>query len=123
MTPDEMARHLLSAASRAPKEARDEVADAVKRVQAGARRNAAAANRVHARGLAARIGSDIEAAGTRIEGEVGYDKVGQGNLGAILEYANGRTHNAPQRNLGRALDVEEPRFPLALGDMGERLIR
>lgn len=123
MTPDELSRLLLNAAGRAPAEMRRTVEAATKRVQDAAQRNARAANRVHARGLAATIGADVSAAGERVEGEVGYDKVGVGNLGAVLEYANGRAHNAPQRNLGRALDVEELRFPDAVGDMGERLLR
>lgn len=123
MTPDEMVRHLLSAAAKAPAEARDALDASARRVREGSQRNARAANRVHARGLAATVGSDVSPAGFRMEAEVGYNKGGVGNLGAILEYANGRTHNAPQRNLGRALEVEEPVLPESLGDMGERLLR
>lgn len=121
-TPDEFAAELTAIAGRVASEVRDVVDDAGKSVRNASRRNAQAANPVHARGVDKFINYDVEAAGTTIRAEIGYDKRGLGNLGAILEYANGGAQNSPQRNLGRAMDVEEPLFQRRLADIGERLL-
>lgn len=119
-TPEQFATILLNAAREAPGEAKDVVKDNAQQLRGNARRNAAAANPVHARAVPGTINFDVEGGG--LSAEIGYDKRGQGNLGAILEYANGGARNSPQRNLGRALDMQEPRFMDDLGDMGERVI-
>lgn len=121
-TPDQFAARLLSVVAKAPGETRDVTEQSARKVRDGARRNATAANPVHARGVVQHINYDVDPPGVLVGGEVGYDKRGQGHLGAILEYANGGARNNPQRNLGRALDLEEKTFPGALQQMGERLL-
>lgn len=53
-----------------------------------------------------------------LSGEVGPEKRGQGNLGPILE--NGSVHNPPHRDLGRALDNEEPKFLAEVSKIGKK---
>jgi hypothetical protein len=54
-------------------------------------------------------------AGMVIEAEIGYDKERRGgSLGNLLEFGGGGDKSPPHRDLGRALDVEEPRFEAAL---------
>jgi hypothetical protein len=43
-------------------------------------------------------------------------------LGNLLEYGGGGDHSPPHRDLGRALDAEEPRFTAALEALVEKLL-
>lgn len=72
----------------------------------------------HAPGAGAQINFDMIGA---TEAEVGYDKRGQGNLGAILEY--GSIHNPPHNDLGRALEAEAPVMVKYIGDAMDNLWR
>lgn len=118
-TPDQFVEVLKSVAVETAKEAHKVLADVAEDVQDQARRNARAANPSHAKNVHRYINRDIDG----LTAEIGYDKVDQGNLGAVLEYGNGRAHNAPQRNLGRALDAHEERFAQRLADAAERVLR
>lgn len=102
-----IARDLAAAAATAPVQAAAVVAKGAINVKDEARRNATASSGTHAALYPATIGYDITAGG--LAAEIGPARRGQGNLGPILEYGvNG--HNPPHRDLGRALDSEEPRF-------------
>lgn len=67
----------------------------------------------------AAISYDLSDAG--LEAEIGYDKDKRGgSLGNILEY--GSRKNPPHRDLGRALDTEEPRFEAAIEAAAGKLL-
>ena len=55
-----------------------------------------------------------------LDGEVGYDPRGQGNLAVIAEF--GSAHHAPHPALVPAAAAEEPRFEKALADVLGRLL-
>lgn len=58
---------------------------------------------------------------TGLEAEIGYDKDKRGgSLGNILEF--GSRKNPPHRDLGLALDAEEPRFEAALDVAAGKLL-
>jgi hypothetical protein len=58
-----------------------------------------------------------------VDAEIGYDKnTKPGRLGNLLEYGGGGDHSPPHRDLGRALDAEEPRFTEALAALVEKLL-
>lgn len=100
------AADLAAAAAAAPVEAAAVVAKGLLNVKDGARRNATASAGAHAKQYPGTITYDPDPDG--LAGEVGPERHGQGNLGPILEW--GSEHNPPHRDLGRALDEEEPRF-------------
>jgi hypothetical protein len=57
-----------------------------------------------------------------VQAEIGYDKDKRGGaLGNLLEYGSAAT-NPPHRDIGRALDAEEPRFIAAIEAIGVRLL-
>jgi hypothetical protein len=123
-SPDEFADHLLEATQRATKQTVAAVRRGLVNVKNEGRRNAIAANRHYLRRLPYTIGFDeVHADGLTIWGEVGYLSGQQAELGAIAEFGGGRAHNAPQRNLGRALDAEEPKFVRAVADAGEDAVQ
>lgn len=67
------------------------------------------------------ISYDLEVKGLVICAEIGPDKDRpQGALGNILEF--GTSKNAPIPHLGRALDLEEPRFGQAVYEAVARLL-
>lgn len=85
-------------------------------VKLAARKYSKASGGSHAPGASAFINFDM--IGTT-DAEIGYDKSGQGNLGAILEYGTART--GPKYDLERALDDEannvEKYLEKAIGDL------
>lgn len=101
-----LARELELAAATMPARAAAVVAKAAVNVKQEARRNATASSGSHAKKYPATIGYDVVDGG--LGAEIGPKRQGQGNLGPILE--NGSVNNPPHRDLGRALDAEEPRF-------------
>lgn len=117
-TPDQFAEHLMQSAVRLAKAAHEVVDDTATKVRNDARRNARAANPSHARKVPATINADVD----RLAADIGYDDRGQGHLGVILEYGHGQARNAPQRNLGRALDQHEGEFRRRLGEVAERAL-
>lgn len=104
-----LAADLLASAAQAPKQAASVVAKGALNVKTQARSNAAVSAGAHAKLYPGTITYDMSATG--LSAEIGPEARGQGNLG-VLEY--GSAHNPPHRDLGRALDVEEPRFVEAL---------
>jgi hypothetical protein len=55
--------------------------------------------------------------------EIGYDKDKPGGaLGNLLEFGGGKDHSPPHRDLGRALEAEEPRFEAAISTIASRLL-
>lgn len=119
-TPDEFADALMAAGKSIAESAVNALTDAAKAVKKDARANARRANPRHAKNAYKYINMDVDR--RSLTAEVGYDKENQGNLGAILEYGNGGARNAPQRNLGRALDGNEKLFEDEMGDAGEEAI-
>lgn len=112
-TPDEFADILTGVPVEVAKAAHGVVDDAAGKVRTSARRNARAANPKHARKVPPLINADVD----RLTADIGYDDIGQGRLGIILEYGDGQARNAPQRNLGRALDEHEAGFVQRLADV------
>lgn len=121
-TPEQFAAHLMEVVARAPRETVDVVRKGATQVKADARRNVKQTAPLHNAHAFTAINFDVEAHGVLIDAEIGYDKGGPGNLGNLLEFGGGGDHSPPHRDLGRAIDAEEPKFIDALGDMGERLL-
>lgn len=69
----------------------------------------------HARHYPRTISYDLRADGTAIEAEIGPSGAGQAELAPVLEY--GSPTSPPHRDLGRAADLEEPRFIDALAEI------
>lgn len=67
-----------------------------------------------------RLGSTVNYEQTGLDGEVGYDDRGQGELAGIYEF--GSAHRAPHPTLYPAAARELPRFEKALGDLGAKVI-
>lgn len=101
-----LARELELAAVEMPARAAAVVAKGLLNIKSDARRNAEQTSGAHAAKYPETITYGVDAGG--LSGEVGPERKGQGNLGPILE--NGSRNNPPHRDLGRALDSEEPRF-------------
>lgn len=101
-----LARDLAAAGTRVTAAAAGVVAKGALNVKEGARRNATASSGTHAAQYPSTITYDLDP--DRLGAEIGPERRGQGNLGPILEY--GSAHNPPHRDLGRALDTEEPLF-------------
>lgn len=97
-------------------EAHRVVSRATDRVVADARKNARRTSGKAARQYPATITGETKNMGARITGEIGPERRGQGHLGPILE--NGSINNPPHRDLGRALDDEEPRFISSMSQIG-----
>lgn len=128
-TPEQFARALEQSVGKTPKAAVAVVKRGALNVKNDARRNVRASAPVHSAHAYAAITYDVDVERTEIVAEIGYDKdkdkgsgkrTGPGGLGNILEF--GSANNPPHRDVGRALDDEEPRFADALGDMGEKLL-
>lgn len=111
-----LAAALAAAAAAAPIEAAAVVAKGLLNIKNGARRNAQASSGTHAKAYPGTITYDPDP--DLLGGEVGPERRGQGHLGPILEY--GSVNNAPHRDLGRALDDEEPRFIDAAAAIGSK---
>lgn len=115
-TPGEFADILTGVPVEVAKGAHGVIDDTAGKVRTSARRNARAANRKHAKNAYKYIKSDVD----RLTADIGYDDEDQGRLGIILEYGDGQARNAPQRNLGRALDEHEPAFVERLTDVAHK---
>ena len=112
----QLARDFATAAASAPELARGVVAKGALNVKNQARINAKETSGTHAAKYPDTITySEPTILGALVESEIGPEKRGQGNLGPILE--NGSVHNPPHRDLGRALDDEEPRFLAAAAEI------
>lgn len=100
------ARELELSATSMPARGAAVVAKGALNVKNEARSNARASSGTHAAKYPDTITYGIDPGG--LGAEIGPERRGQGNLGPILE--NGSVHNPPHRDLGNALDAEEPRF-------------
>jgi hypothetical protein len=122
-TPDTLAAAMLAAAAGAVAGTRAVVQKGALNVKNEGRANAlASAPRHNARAPYA-ITYDTKVGKASVEGEIGYDKNKPGGaLGNLLEFGGGGDHSPPHRDLGRALDAEQPRFEKALADMAEKLL-
>jgi hypothetical protein len=122
-TPDTLAAALLKAAGLALPTATAVVTKGALNVKQEGRRSSAISSGKTAAGAPKTINFDVELKPPfAVEADIGYDKTGQGNFGAILEYGSGQARNPPHRDLGRALDAEEQRFPIALAAACEKLL-
>jgi hypothetical protein len=122
-TPEQFAAILMQVAAETPRETVKVVRKGSGNVKTDSRRNVQITAPIHNAHAFRAITYDIEAVGVTVVGVIGYDKdINGGPLGNLLEFGGGGDHSPPHRDLGRALDVEEPRFADALGDMGERLL-
>lgn len=101
-----LAREFQLAAAEMPARAAALVAKGALNVKEEARRNATQSSGTHAAKYPETITYEVDVGG--LGAEIGPERRGQGNLGPILEY--GSRNNPPHRDLGRALDAEEPRF-------------
>lgn len=101
-----LARELAAAAESAPARCAAVVAKGALNVKNEARRNAEQSSGTHAAKYPSTIGYDLVPG--LIAADIGPERRGQGNLGPILE--GGSVHNSPHRDLGQAVDNEEPRF-------------
>lgn len=128
-TPETLAADLLKAAGEAIAATQAVVRKGALNIKAQAKQNVQASAPLHSAHAAQAITYDTKFSGTNFEAEIGYDKdkgksagkrTGPGGLGNILEY--GSATSAPHRDLGRALDVEEPLFEIALGAAIEKLL-
>lgn len=117
-TPATLAAAMLEAAAKAAVGTRAVVQASARTVRDEARRNvekSAPVQNAHAQ-YAITYNTGFTAAG--VEAEIGYDKDKNGGaLGNLLEFGGGGDKSPPHRDLGRALDAEEPRFEAALSKL------
>lgn len=117
-TPETLAAALVKAAIAAPVAAKAVVSKGSLNVKNDAKKNVLETAPVRNAGAHRAITYEVIARKTSILGVIGYDKDKPGGaLGNILEYGGGGDASPPHRDLGRALDEEEPRFLNALGDV------
>jgi hypothetical protein len=128
-TAAQFARALERAINKTPKATVAVVRKGANNVKRDARVNVqqtAAIHNAHAQNF---INWDVEAQGAEVVAEIGYDRdagkrpgrrTGPGGLGNILEF--GSANSSPHHDLANALEIEEPRFTAALGDLAEGLI-
>lgn len=117
-TPETLAADLLKAAATATVEVRAVVAKGALNIKNDARRNHLTSAPIHHANAAQTINYETTVKRAAIVGEIGYDLAvaKAANIAFITEY--GTKKNAPQRNLGRALDDEEDKFIQAMGNVG-----
>lgn len=117
-TPETLAAAMLQAAAAAAAGARTVVQVGANNIKRDARANvdkSAPVQNAHAQYA---ITYDVGIAGMSIEAEIGYDKdLPGGAIGNLLEFGGGGDKSPPHRDLGRALDDEEPRFESALSKL------
>jgi hypothetical protein len=127
-SPDEFAADLTAAAVKAVAETTRVVKRGAQNVKNEAQRNvlqSAPTRHAHAHKA---ITYDDPSLGTHfggyvVESEIGYDKDRRGGaLGNLLEFGGGGDRSPAHRDLGRALDAEEPRFEKALADVVDGLL-
>ena len=123
-TPEQFAAYLLNVVAQVPKETVAIVRRGSANVKRDARRNVQQTAPIHNAHAFRDINFDVEAAGTKVIGDIGYDDgPGKaGNLGNLLEFGGGGDASPPHRDLARALEDEDGRFVRALEDMGEELL-
>jgi hypothetical protein len=120
-TPETLALALLESAGKAMIETRAVVAKGALNIKNEAKRNVEQSAPVHNAHAAGAITYDTKFLTGLAVAEIGYDKARRGgSLGNLLEY--GGSKNQPHRDLGRALDNEEPRFVTALELLAEKLL-
>ena len=124
-TPATFAVELLESAAKAVAATRVIVQVGAQHIKTEARNNVLQSAPTHNAHAAYAITYDtgILRKATTIDAEIGYDKSKPGGaLGNLLEYGGGGDHSPPHRDLGRALDVEEPKFVDALEKMAKGLL-
>lgn len=123
-TPAQFAASLLEAAGGAHTGARAVVKKGQQNIKTEGRANVLKSAPVHnAHAAYAITYDDPTTTLTRVEGEVGYDKDLPGaSLGNLLEYGGKGDKSPAHRDLGRALDNEEPRFEDAIRLMALKLL-
>lgn len=121
---EQFAAELLQSALAAPVQAAKVVKKAAQNIKDEARANVRQTAPVHnAHAQNAITYDEPSILGARIESEVGYDKdLPGGALGNLLEYGGGGDHSPPHRDIGRAADIEEPRFEDAARAMVGKLL-
>jgi len=122
-TPDTLAADMLKAAAEAIVVSRAVVQKGALNIKTEAKVNvlkSAPTRNAHAHTA---ITYDTEIGKASIDAEIGYDKDKKpGRLGNLLEYGGGRDFSPPHRDLGRALDNEQPRFEASLAAAIEKLL-
>jgi hypothetical protein len=122
-TPETLAAALLASAAKAVAETRLIVQKGALNIKTEAKNNVAASAPVSGAAAARHITYDTTIRPTTVEAEIGYDKTYKAaRLGNLLEFGGGGDHSPPHRDLGRALEAEEPRFHGALDAMAGRLL-
>lgn len=122
-TPASLAADMVKAATEALVGARAVVAKGALNVKTEAKANVYKSAPVHHAHAAEAITYDTSVGAADIVAEIGYDKERRGGpLGNLLEFGGGGDHSPPHRDLGRALDDEEPRFEAAMGLLAEKLL-
>lgn len=113
-TPQTLAAALARAASTAVAAVQPVVSKGAATVKNEARRNSQVSSGKAARHAPKTITYDVTSTPVSVGAQIGYDKDlgGQAPLGNILEY--GSPNSPPHRDLGRALDDEDPKFVAAL---------
>jgi len=118
-TPQTLAAAMLKAAAEAVAGAATVVAVGANNIKRDARANvqkSAPVQNAHAQYAITYSNPTVSA--YAIESEIGYDKdLNGGALGNLLEFGGGGDKSPPHRDLGRALDAEEPRFESALSKL------
>lgn len=120
-TPETLAADMLKAAAEAIVVTRAVVQKGALNIKQDAKKNVQASAPVENAYAHNAITYDTGIGKTTIDAEIGYDKDKRGGaLGNILEY--GSRNNPPHRDLGRALDVETPKFEATLTAAIEKLL-
>lgn len=122
-TPESLAKDMLESIGAAMVASRAAVVTGAKSVKDDARRNVLQSAPTHNAHAAYAITYDLKKATTSAEAEIGYDKDRPGGaIGNLLEYGGGGDHSPPHRDVGRALDVAEPKFVNAMELIGKNLL-
>jgi hypothetical protein len=122
-TPDSFAAALLKAAVEVVPTARAVVERGAANLKDRARENVRRSAPRHNAHAADAITYDVDLSRFGVSAEIGYDKDRPGGpLGNLLEYGGHGDRSPAHRDLGRALDEEERRFPDVLAAAAERLL-
>jgi hypothetical protein len=123
-TPETLAADMLKAAAEAVAATRTVVQVGAFNVKRDAKANVYKSAPIHNAHAAETINYDTKIGATTVDAEIGYDRnvSKSANISWVLEYGGGGDHSPPHRDLGRALDAEEPRFTEALAALVEKLL-
>lgn len=124
-TPDQFAVDILRTLAEVAAGTQAVVAKGAQNVKTEARANVQKSAPVHNGGAwqAITYDTDFDVRGGKFSAEIGYDKdIRVGRLGNLLEYGGGGDRSPAHRDVGRALDSEEPRFEEALKLMVGKLL-